>query len=158
LRRGGTVPMCPRPQRLAVDELHRDVDVLPRLAAPEKANDAGMIELRHGGRFAPETADVVGYGRHLRREDLHGDQESVGVAAAAKHLPHAALADPLEHDEPLESRQRRLRLDGGPGRFRGRLLARRRDAPFPMDLESNAAMPAARERSFDEQADVAADI
>src|SRR5438874_2324506 len=69
-----------------------------------------------------------------------------------------ARADPLEDDEPLEPRQRQLRGDRGPGRFRGRLRARRRDARFAMDLESDTAMPATRQRSLDEQTDVAADV
>ena len=73
-----------------------------------------MIELGGRARFLVKALDVLGIGRHFRRQDFQGDEAVELRVAGAEHGRHAADADGLEQLKmgqrpPTDAADRRLR-------------------------------------------------
>ena len=80
-------------QRLALDELHRDVGKRARGADLVDRDDVGMVERRHRSGFLLEAPDPVGLGGHRLGQDLEGHVAAEPRVVRPVDLPHAARAE-----------------------------------------------------------------
>ncbi len=80
-------------ERLALDQLHRDVADAVVLPDVVHDHDVGVIEAGSESRFALEALAAIEIPRQIGRQGLEGDDSTESGIASAIHLPHAATSD-----------------------------------------------------------------
>jgi hypothetical protein len=83
-------------ERLALDELHRQEAEPVRLLDRVQHHDPGMAERGDGLGLALEALDLLGMGRHLRRQHLERDATIETRVEREVHLAHSARAERFE--------------------------------------------------------------
>ena len=104
-RRYRTLPN-PRAQRFAFEQLRNDVVESAFVADVVDGQDVRMVEHAGRARFLLETAQRIGVGRKIARQNFDRDVALQARVLRAIHLAHAARADGHENFVRTEQRAR----------------------------------------------------
>ena len=113
------------PERLALDELHGEERLAPRLADLEDRDDVPMVQGRRRAGLADEAPKVLGVGEEVGPEHLDRDLAPEPLVAGPVDLSHAAGPEEVEHLERAEPRASREHHDGKDTFSTGRRHGRR---------------------------------
>ena len=116
----------PLPHRLALDELHRDVQTLVVLAHVVDRDDVGVVETRHRLGLALHPSARLGRHRALGPHASHELDRDLPVELRIEgrvHDPHPAGADAIDHAMAADLRRQRPVdvVEGRGGRLRPRV-------------------------------------
>jgi len=107
----------PRVQRLAVEQLGDDVELIVVGTDVVQREDVGVGERRHGVRLALEAEPPVGVIRHRRGKHLDGNVTVKARVACPIHLAHATgpeRREDLVGTEPYTAGERHERSHHSP--------------------------------------------
>ena len=108
----------PRGQRIAVDQLHRDVrTAIQSIADLVDHADVRMIQRRRRARFTLEALPRIRIAREMRPRQLQRDAAAERDVFGNPHLAHAAFAEPIEDAVVPDLARRGRGLDAAGLRF-----------------------------------------